>query len=398
MKLSTFSFNEPTKIICGLGSVAELKNEIIQLKGKSVMIVCDSGIVNAGLADIITGIISELSEVKCCLFDKVIPNPYDLTMDEGYEFAKENRADVIVGIGGGSSLDSAKGIALLMTNGGKMHEYLMEGKVVEKKIAPTICIPTTAGTGSEVTRTVVATDFYTKFKDGFKFAETLYADVAILDASLMRKLPAAVLAACGMDALTHAIEGYITWKGNPMTDSFNLQAIKLIGDNIRKAYAQPQNMEAKENLLIASTMTGIAFDQSGLGLAHCMGHPMGGLFNIPHGVACAMALPVTMEYNVIAVPEKLCDVAKALGKNVTNMETREAAEMAVYAVRELLQDLNLPTTLAEVNIHEHDIKVLAEDAMKFPGMRGASPREACYQDVEKLFSELLQFKKGGGTR
>lgn len=389
MKLSTFSFNEPTKIICGIGSVAELKKEIALLKGKSVMIVCDRGVVDAGLTEIVIGIISELQDVKCCLYDKVIPNPYDLTMDEGYEFAKENEVDLIVGIGGGSSLDSAKGIALLMTNGGKMREYLMEGKVAEKKIAPTVCIPTTAGTGSEVTRTVVATDSSTKFKDGFKFADTLYSDVAILDASLMLKLPPSVLAACGMDALTHAIEGYITWKGNPMTDAFNLYAIKLIGENIRKAYAQPQNLEAKENLLLASAMTGVAFDQSGLGLAHCMGHPMGGLFNIPHGVACAMALPVTMKYNILAVPEKLCDVAKALGKNVGDTELRDAAELAVNAVRELLQDLNLPGTLTEININEHDIKALTEDAMKFPGMRGASPRDAGYKDVEKLFMELL---------
>jgi len=310
-------------------------------------------------------------------------------MDEGYEYAMKNEVDLIVGIGGGSSLDSAKGIALLLANGGKMREYLVEGRVPEKKIAPTVCIPTTAGTGSEVTRTVVATDAVTKFKDGFKFADILFADVAILDASLMEKLPASVLAACGMDALTHAIEGYITWQSNPMTDAFNIQAIKLIGENLRKAYAQPQDLEAKENLLLASTMTGVAFDQSGLGLAHCMGHPMGGLFNVPHGVACAMALPVTMEYNVIVVPKKLCDVAKVLGKNIEGLELLEAARMAVLAVKELLQDLNLPMTLREINIQEHDIKALAEDAMKFPGMRKASPREASYKDVEKLFFELL---------
>ncbi len=389
MRLSTYSFNEPTKIVCGIGSVAELKNEIAKLKGKSVMVVSDSGVSNAGLVDIVTGIVSEMPDVECCVYDSVIPNPYDLTMDEGYEFALKNKVDLIVGIGGGSSLDSAKGIALLMTNGGKMREYLMEGRVADKKIAPTICIPTTAGTGSEVTRTVVATDSVTKFKDGFKFADTLYADVAILDAALMEKLPGPVLAACGMDALTHAIEAYITWQSNPITDALNYQAIKIIGEYLPKAYAQPQNLEAKENLLIASTMTGIAFDQSGLGLAHCMGHPMGGLFNVPHGVACAMALPVTMEYNIIAVPEKLCEVAKALGKNVDGFELREAAEMAVLAVKGLLMDLNLPMTLKEVNINEYDIKALAEDAMKFPGMRKASPREATYKDVEKLFVELL---------
>lgn len=389
MRLPIFTFDEPTKIICGLGSIKQLGSEVKRLKGTSVMVVCDEGIVKAGIIDTAMEVLKEHPEIKCCVYDKIIANPYDTTMDAGYEFAKQNNVDVIIGIGGGSSLDSAKGIAILMTNGGKMHDYLMDGKVVDKKIAPTICIPTTAGTGSEVTRTVVATDTVTKFKDGFKYADTIVAESAILDPALMEKLPPHILAACGMDALTHAIEGYITWKSNPMTDAFNYYAIKLIGDNIRLAYAQPQNMEAKEALLLASAMTGVAFDQSGLGLAHCMGHPMGGLFNIAHGVACAMCLPVTMEHNVISAPEKLADIAAALGKDTCCSDKYEAARCAVDAVRELMVDLNLPQTLGEVNIEEKDILVLAVDAMKFPGMRGASPRGATQKEVEELFKNLL---------
>lgn len=389
MKLDTFSFDEPTRIICGIGSCGTLPNEITRLGCSSIMIVCDRGVVEAGLIYGLEQTIKDMANIRFCIFDKVISNPYDTTMDSGYQMAKENGVDLIIGIGGGSSLDTAKGIALLLTNGGKMREYLMEGREAKIKIAPTICIPTTAGTGSEVTRTIVATDSTTKFKDGFKFPDTLYADTAILDSALLKTLPSAVLAACGMDALTHAIEGYITWKGNPITDALNLQAIQMIGENIRKAYAQPSNLEAKENLLLASTMTGIAFDQSGLGLAHCMGHPMGGLFNIPHGVACAMALPITMEFNVLAVPEKLGKVAIALGEDVSSLSQMEAAQRAVAAVRNLMEDLDLPTSLTEINISEHDIKALTEDAMKFPGMRGANPRAASYMDVETLFKKLL---------
>lgn len=389
MKLNQFVFDEPTKLIYGEGSIKELKNEIYRLGGKSILIVCDQGIVKAGLVDMVKEVLDEIPDIKVNIFDKIIVNPMDTTMDEGCEFALKNNADLIIGIGGGSSLDSAKGIALLMTNGGKMRQYLMEGKVVDKKIAPTICIPTTAGTGSEVTRTVVATDHKTKFKDGFKYANTIYADVAILDPKFMEKLPAHVLAACGMDALTHAIESYITWKSNPLTDSINYYAIKLIGENIRKAYGQPDNLEAKGNMLLASAMTGIAFDQAGLGLAHCMGHPMGGLFNIPHGVACAMTLPVSMEYNLITVPEKLIDIAIVLGENVEGLAEYEAAYKAIDAVNKLMYDLKLPTKLGDVDIKEEDIPTLSKDACGFPGMQGANPRAATQEDIENLFRRLL---------
>ncbi|HPO76121.1 MAG TPA: iron-containing alcohol dehydrogenase [Thermoclostridium caenicola] len=388
-RFNDFVFNEPTKIIYGEGSIKELKNELIRLKSKAVLLVCDNGIVKAGLADEIKKVVEDTPGVKFCQFDKIMVNPTDTIMDEGYEFAKENEVDTIIGLGGGSSMDSAKGIALLMTNGGKMREYLMEGKVVDKVIAPTICIPTTAGTGSEVTRTVVATDHITKFKDGFKYADTMYAEVAILDPMLMAGLPAHVLAACGMDALTHAIEAYTTWKGNPITDALNIHAIKLIGENIRKAFSQPTNIDAKGKMLLASAITGVAFDQAGLGLAHCMGHPMGGLFNVAHGVACGMALPVVMEYNLISNPRKFAEVAAALGEDTYGLNDYEAGKMAVESVRKMLKDMNLPMTLGEVGIEEKDIPALAKDAMGFPGMRGANPRAASYKDVEDLFRKLL---------
>ncbi|WP_286680808.1 iron-containing alcohol dehydrogenase [Tepidanaerobacter sp. EBM-49] len=387
--LQDFVFNEPTKIIYGEGCLRELKNELIRLGSKSVLIVCDQGIVKAGIADEVVEIAKEIPKVQTHLYDKIIVNPLDITMDEGYEYAREKNVDTVVGVGGGSSMDSAKGIALLMTNGGKMREYLMEGKIVSKLIAPTICIPTTAGTGSEVTRTVVATDHITKFKDGFKYADTMYADVAILDPTLMRNLPPPTLAACGMDALTHAIESYVTWKANPITDALNIYAIKLIGGNIGKAFSQPENFDAKGKMLLASAITGIAFDQAGLGLAHCMGHPMGGLFNVSHGVACGMALPVVMEFNLISNTKKFVDIAATLGGNINDLNEYEAAQKSVSIVKDLLKILQLPTTLGEVGIKEKDISQLAKDAMGFPGMRGANPRIATQTDIENLFKKLL---------
>lgn len=387
--LQRFVFDEPTKIIYGEGALKELNSELIALGAKSVLLVCDQGIVKAGLVDKVQSVLKELPEVKLWVYDKIIANPLDLTMDAAYEYAKDNKVDTIIGLGGGSSLDSAKGIALLMTNGGKLRDYLMDGKPIANMIAPTILIPTTAGTGSEVTRTIVATDHISSFKDGFKDAATIFAKTAILDPELMLNLPPNVLAACGMDALTHAIESYTTWKANPVTDALNIYAIKLIGENIRTAYAQPANMTAKGMLLLASTITGVAFDQSGLGLAHCMGHPMGGLFDVPHGVACAMALPVVMEFNQIANHNKFADIAVMLGQNVNGLNKMEAAQAAADGVRGLLLDLELPMKLGEVGIYEKDIPRLAKDAMGFPGMRGANPRVVTQEGVEELYRKLL---------
>lgn len=382
-------FDNPTKLIFGKGSVQELPSQLMVLGASSIMLVCDHGLVKAGVAGKIADIIKTTEGIKFCMFDKIMANPSDIIMDEGFEFAKANKVNAIVGLGGGSSLDSAKGIALLMTNGGKLREYLMEGKEVSKKIAPTICIPTTAGTGSEVTRTVVATDHVTKFKDGFKNPDTIVASVAILDPELMLTLPAPVMAACAMDALTHAIESYITWKSNPITDSLNLHAIKLIGNNIRKAFTQFSNLDAKGHVLLASCMTGIAFDQSGLGIAHCMGHPLGGLFDLPHGVACAMALPKAMEYNLISCPEKMAEIAEALGEKIEGCSMLEAGEKAIDAVVSLLEDIELPTRLKQFNIGEESIPKLVEDAMAFRGMIDANPRDIDKNGMERLFRELL---------
>lgn len=387
--LQRFSFDEPTKIIYGEGSLSELKGELARLGSKSVVLVCDEGIAKAGLADKAKAVISDLPDVTVNVYDKIVVNPLDTTMDEAFEYVVSVDADTIVGIGGGSALDSAKGVALLMTNGGKMRDYLMDGKVVSKVIAPFIAIPTTAGTGSEVTRTVVATDHLTHFKDGFKYGDTMFARVAILDPLLMSGLPAFVLAACAMDALTHAIESYTSWKGNPFTDSINIGAIRMIGENLRTAFSQPANIDAKGKLLLASCMTGVAFDQAGLGLAHCMGHPMGGLFNVAHGVACGMCLPVVMDFNVVAVPEKFARIAVELGENIEGLTKMEAAHRAARAVRQLLRDLELPMTLGDVGIDAQEIGRLAHDAMGFPGMRGANPRAVDQKGIEELFAKLV---------
>lgn len=384
-----FVFDEPTKIIYGQGAIRKITEELNILGSKSIVIVCDRGLVESGVIKKIETILSEHGGFSVSLFDGIIPNPLDTTVDEGCRFSLDHAADCIIGVGGGSSLDSAKAIAMLATNGGVMRDYLMEGKQLEKPILNTLCVPTTAGTGSEVTRTVVATDSKTKFKEGFKDVDRLVAKAAIIDPELMATLPAHVFAACGMDALTHAIESYTSWKCNPFTDALNSRAISLIGSTIRKAYADPDDMEAKGKMLLASAMTGVAFDQSGLGLAHVLGHPMGGLFNVPHGIACAMALPAAMEYNMIAVPEKYMSIAQLLGEPSERGNDIENGMKAVKAVRSMMTDLGIPTTLGDVGISEMDIPSMVKDALGFPGMIGANPRAAGAREIEILYRKLL---------
>jgi alcohol dehydrogenase len=384
-----FVFDEPTKIIYGQGAIHKITEELDALGAKSVVIVCDRGLVESGVIRKIETILSQQGDYTVSLFDGIIPNPLDTTIDEGCRFALDHDADCIIGVGGGSSLDSAKAIAMLAANGGAMRDYLMEGKQLEKPILDTLCVPTTAGTGSEVTRTVVATDSRTKFKEGFKDVNRLVAKAAIIDPELMATLPAHIFAACGMDALTHAIESYTSWKGNPFTDALNSHAIFLIGSTIRKAYADPADMDAKGKMLLASAMTGVAFDQSGLGLAHVLGHPMGGLFNVPHGFACAMALPVAMEYNMIAVPEKYTSIAQFLGEPYGSGNGIENGMKAVAAVRSLMADLGIPSTLEDVGVSEKDIPAMVKDALGFPGMIGANPRAAGAGEIEILYRKLL---------
>jgi alcohol dehydrogenase class IV len=322
------------------------------------------------------------------LYDEVIENPLDYIVDNGYEKARGFNADVIVGIGGGSALDTATGIAMLMTNGGKAIDYF-KGAEIKNVSLPFILIPTTSGTGSEVNRCFVVTDPTNHFKDGIA-DDLMCPGFTVLDPELTVSMPQKVTASTGIDAFTHAFEAYLSRNANPVSDALNLHAMKLIAENIRTAYCDPENLEARSSMLLASAIAGIGFDQVGLVLAHAMAHPLSGLHNIPHGVSCAVMTAPVMEFNRTVVPGKLVEVGRILGVQADDrLPLYEQAGAAIDGFRRLIADLGLPLTISELGIKEEDLPALVEDAFASPGMRGRNPRVNSKEDILKIYKSLL---------
>jgi len=277
---------------------------------------------------------------------------------------------------------------MLMTNGGKAIDYF-KGEAVKNASLPFILIPTTSGTGSEVNRCFVVTDPTNNFKDGI--ADDLMCPMlAILDPELTVSMPQRVTAATGIDAFTHAFEAYLSRNAHPLSDALNLHAIRLIAENIRKAYCDPENIEARGNMLLASTIAGIGFDQVGLVLAHAMAHPLSGLHNIPHGVSCAVMTAPVMEFNIPIAAEKIAAVGRILGVAMgSDMTVYEQARATVDGFKQLLTDLGLPLTISELGITDNDLPALVDDAFASPGMRGRNPRINSKEDILKIYSSLL---------
>ena len=387
MGIKDFQFYFPTRVIFGANSREKIKDQLEKFQVKKVLLVTDKGLVNAGVVAKIEEVLAKCQGVECCIYDGVVENPLDSTIDQGYEFAQNVGAELIIGLGGGSSLDTATGIAMLCTNGGKTIEYF-KGKAVANNSLPTILIPTTAGTGSEVNRCFVATDPTSHFKDGIA-EDQMCPNVAILDPELTVTLPPHITAATGMDAFTHACEAFLGKSAHPLSDALNLHAMKLIAENIRKAVAVPADIEARSNMLLGSAIAGIGFDQVGLVLGHAMAHPLSGLFNVPHGVACAVVLPAVLEYNVIACPEKLIEIAKILGEPLGDGSLIDQARAAVTGFKKLMVDIGVPTTISQLGITEKDIPKLAEDTFASKGMRSRNPRVNDLEDIENLYKTLL---------
>lgn len=285
-------------------------------------------------------------------------------------------------------MDVAKGVGILATHGGDILEYPgSSGKPLEKPIPHLACIPTTYGTASEVTPFAVITDPDRKAKLTIA-SRFIIPQVAILEPELAVRLPFEVAGPTGMDALTHAIESYTNWLSTPVTEALAIGAIELIGANLRQAAASDYDLEATERMLLASTTAGLAFTQTRVGIAHAMAHPLGGFFDVPHGVANAILLPHVMEYNAIARPSTFARIAAALGADVEGLTEMDAAWEAVEAVRSLSEDLGIPGSLREVGVTEDMIPTLAEDSM-ISGSIVVNPRKATLKDIEAVFRSAL---------
>lgn len=377
-------FQAPGRIVFGCGSVTTVGAEAVKFGSTALVVTGKSSAAKTGMLDKVSASLNEAG-VTPVVFAEVEQDPSVNTVNKGVAFARENGCDVIVALGGGSPLDAAKGISLLLSNEGSIQDY--EGFVPQKQGVPIIAVPTTAGTASEVTRMTVITDTERKIKMLIG-GEGIIPRVALLDPELTVTMPAGVTAATGMDALTHAIEAYISRRAMPLTDIHALKAIELIGANLIKAVTDPENISSREAMLLGQLHAGFAFSNSSVALVHSMSRPLGANFSIPHGKANAMLLPAVMNYNRLACPEKLRDVAAALGEDVSGLTPREGAFVAVESLFEIFNETGLPATLAEYGITEKDLPGLAEDAMA-SGSTANNPRKPTLNDVISIYSSIL---------
>ncbi|WP_134701144.1 iron-containing alcohol dehydrogenase [Ammoniphilus sp. YIM 78166] len=378
--MQSHSFFTPTKVVWGRGlsnNTGEILKPYVQRK---LLIVTDQGVRNANL---LQGIESSLNErnIDYCIFDQVEPNPSAEIVDRGTIVLRETNCDAVLGVGGGSSIDTAKGIAAMANNEGKILDYEGVGKLRNPAI-PLFAIPTTAGTGSEVTNSTVVTNKQTSFKAAV-ISPYMLPIIAILDPMLTINLPQSITAATGMDALTHAIESYTSKQATPVSKSFAISAVKIIGENLRKSYFVGTDVESRENMLLASMMAGAAFAQSRLGNVHAISHTFGGVFNIPHGIANATLLPFVMKYNLPACPNEMSDIAAALGKDISGRSAEEAAYLAIEAVQEMNRDFEIPHNIKDLGVSLDYLPQLVEDSMR-SGNVFVNPRLTRAADIQAI--------------
>lgn len=381
----TFAFNIPTVSLLGVGAAKQAGEQAKKLGGKKALLVTDKGLVKLGMAGDIQAHI-EQAGLQVVLFDGAEPNPTDKNVEAGLKVYQENGCDLIVSLGGGSSHDCAKAIGVVAANGGSIRDYEGLGKIT-KATPPKIAINTTAGTASEMTFFCVITNTDTHVKMPIAGSQVT-PSVAINDPVLMLGLPPALTAATGMDALTHAVEAYVSVIATPATDACGLQAIELIAKWLRKAVANGQDLEARERMAFAEYLAGMAFNNASVGHVHAMAHQLGGFYNLPHGVCNAVLLPVVEQFNLIACPERFRDIAIAMGEDVEGLSVMDAAEKAIAAIRRLSADVGIPDGLAELGVKDDDIPVLAENASK-DICTLTNPRTASINDIISLYKTAM---------
>lgn len=378
-------FRQPAFVRYGFGVSSAAGEETRELGLARVLVVTDEGVRGAGLLD---GVVASLEEADVAyeIFDEVEPNPSVETVEAALAHLQEMEADGVVAIGGGSSMDTGKTAAFLTTNGGKVTDYAGVGKVKVPGI-PCIAIPTTAGTSSEVTNNTVVTDHSQHYKFGI-VSPNAAATRALIDPGLTTTMPPTLTAATGMDALTHALESYTTKGAYLLTEALALEAIRLIGRWLPVAVEDGEDRRARERMMMACLLGGIAFNNSWLTNVHAMSHPVSAWYDTPHGVANAILLPHVMAFNVDYAPEKFADVARALDADTTGMSTEEAAHTSVEKVRTMNRQLSIPPNLSSVGVDREHIPDMATDAMKSGNVK-LNPRPTGYEDVVALFEEAM---------
>ena len=386
MSNKTFTITQPTKLTFGAGAISGIADLVREEGGSKAFLVVDPGLKAAGLLDKITAPL-EKGGVPYEIYDKIDPEPGLKLADNGCKLAAKSGCDCVIGIGGGSAMDVAKAVSILLTNGGKAEDYLGIGKI-SKPGVPKIMVPTTAGTGAEVTWTAVFINEKTNSKGGMN-GDPLYPDAALLDPELTVSVPPHITAATGIDAFTHAIEGYVSTQSHPVSDMYALEAIEMISRNLPLAYAHGDNIEARTEMLMGSLLAGKALATAGVGLVHAMAYPLGGMFGIPHGLANAVLLPYVVEYNLIGNPAKYAAVAEVMGYDTKDLPLREAAALAVEAIFNLNHDVGIPSSLADLGIPVEKIPEMADIALTVAVPVKNNPRKPTRDEVIQVYQNSM---------
>ncbi len=385
-----YDFLMPSVNFFGPGVISKIGERAKMLGMKKPVIVTDKfleNLKNGAVAQTLASL--KKSGVDYVVYNEVEPNPKIHNIKEVKTLYEKEVADSIITVGGGSAHDTGKGAGIIMTNGDDITK-LAGIETLKNPLPPLIAVNTTAGTGSELTRHAVITNEETHLK----FVVVSWRNIPLVsfnDPTLMLDIPKGLTAATGMDAFVQAVEPYVSVDHNPITDSQCIQAIKLIESSLREAVANGHNLQARTKMVEAEMLAGMAFNNANLGYVHAMAHQLGGQYDAPHGVCCALLLPYAEEYNLIADPERFAELARIMGENTDGLSSRDAAELSIKAMKQLSEDVGIPHSIKDIGAKPEDFDLMAENALK-DGNAFSNPRKGTKEDIVKIFQEAYDAK------
>ena len=391
-RITAPSFTIPPTVITGIGASEKVGESAQRLGAKKALVVTDAGIAKLGYADQIVAQLKSV-EIDASIFAEVTPDPTLQNVNDGMRQYRDEGCELIVSIGGGSSIDCGKAIAVKLTNDGELADYMGVDKIPNPG-ASLIAIPTTGGTGSETTKVTVITDTERNVKMMLS-SPCLLATVALVDPLLSLTTPAHLTSAVGVDALTHAIEAYISKRAQPITDALALKAIRMMSDSLRQAWADGGNIDARTQMMIGASIAGMAFSNSSVALVHGMSRPIGAFFHIHHGLSNAVLLLDVMEFSVVGAPSRFADIARAMGEPIDGLPPMQQADRVIAAVERLIHDVQMPR-LGEIGIDrdkfEAVIDQMASDAIA-SGSPANNPRQATHAEIVALYRKCFAPRK-----
>lgn len=393
--MKEFNYYMPTKVIFGPGRLDEIGKEAKQIGSKAILVTGRRAMRKFGITERVEKLL-KAAGVAIVPYEKAQPNPTVATVDTGAKIVIEEKCDLVIGLGGGSAIDTAKGIAIVATQGGSIWDYMEAGKKPEEvkeitsKTLPIIAIPTTSGTGTETSLYAVVTNTESKLKEGTG-SPYLFPKVSIIDPELLVSMPPELTAYTGMDAFGHALEGYTSKFANMATDNLATEALRLISASLRKAYRDGKNLKARADIAWGAALSGMVISQVDANLCHAMSHPLSAHYDIAHGLAVGLLTPVTMEYNIDALPDKYINVAKIMGEEIKELPKKEAAKLAVKAVRRLLNDIGFPKGFKKIGVEERDLEKLAQDTLLM-GALTTNIKEVKFEDIVNLFKKTFNLE------